>query len=222
MSSTREFMEDPAPDVRRRRTQDDARTLDPTMTPPATDRPTTERPTSERPTAGRSGARRCTARLPRVGLRSLAAVLVGVGAGCASLIKQPRVALAEVAVESLTLSGATIQVELEVENPNGFGLDARALEYTFYFQPAGSGDDGDGDGWRTLTSGRTVEAVNLPANGTVNVPVSIPFRFRELEEAATSLLRDGTLRYRFEGAFTVGSPVGDLRVPFDRTGLLDL
>ena len=161
-------------------------------------------------------------RAPARGLRALTLTLVLGCAGCASLIKQPRVALAEVAVESLTLSGATIQVQLEVENPNGFSLDARALEYTFYFQPAGGGGEEDGDAWRTLTSGRTVEAVNLPANGTVNVPVAIPFRFRALEEAATSLLRDGTLRYRFEGAFTVGSPVGDLRVPFDRTGLLDL
>lgn len=167
---------------------------------------------------------RPTARLPaktlsRSGPWTLVPVFVLALASCASLIKEPRVALADVAVESLTLSGATIQVELEVENPNGFGLDARALEYTFYFQAASGGDV---DGWRTLTSGRTVEAVNLPANGTVNVPVSIPFRFLELQEAATSLLRDGALRYRFEGALTVGSPVGDLRVPFDRTGLLDL
>ncbi len=158
----------------------------------------------------------------RAGRRGVAMMFILAGAACASLIKEPRVALAEVAVESLTLSGATIRVELEVENPNGFGLDAQALEYTFFFQAAGSGAGGEADGWRTLTSGRTVEAVNLPANGTVNVPVSIPFRFRELQAAATNLLSDGALRYRFEGAFTVGSPVGDLRVPFDRTGLLDL
>jgi LEA14-like dessication related protein len=149
-------------------------------------------------------------------------------------VKEPRVALAEVAVQALTLSGATIRVELDVENPNGFGLDAKALEYTLFFQtgPAsdtpGGGVDagvdaaGGGDSWRTLASGRTVEAVSLPSNQTVRVPVAIPFRFRDLEDAAASLLRDGTLRYRFEGAFTVGSPVGDIRVPFDRTGLLDL
>ena len=141
---------------------------------------------------------------------------------CASLIQQPRVALANVAVQSLTLSGATIQVELDVENPNGFGLDARALEYTFFFQPAELEGDEAGDTWRTLASGRTVEPVNLPANQTVRVPVALPFRFRDLEDAAASFLRDGSLRYRFEGAFTVGSPVGDIRVPFDRTGLLDL
>lgn len=160
-------------------------------------------------------------------------VVVPLLAACASLVKEPRVALAQVGVESLTLSGATVQVQLDVENPNGFGLDAKALEYRLFFQPGTSGragaSGGDPDGgsadvgeaWRTLASGRTAEPVSLPSNQTVRVPVSIPFRFRDLEDAAASLLRDGTLRYRFEGAFTVGSPVGDIRVPFDRTGLLD-
>jgi LEA14-like dessication related protein len=169
----------------------------------------------------------------------VAALLAAVpfGAACASFVKEPRVALAEVSVESLSLSGATVQVQLDVENPNGFGLDAKALEYTLFFQPGqlaspraegpegGIEQGGEPDvqgSWRTLATGRTAEPVTLPSNRTVRVPVSIPFRFRDLEEAAVSLLRDGTLRYRFEGAFTVGSPVGDIRVPFDRTGLLDL
>jgi LEA14-like dessication related protein len=180
-------------------------------------------PSSPRP----SGVRRSIL-VAAIGFTALLA------ASCASLVKEPRVALAEVAVQALTLSGATIRVELDVENPNGFGLDAKALEYTLFFQPGtgsgpaegGDGVDGDPSGeggtWRTLASGRTVEAVSLPSNQTVRVPVAIPFRFRDLEDAAASLLRDGTLRYRFEGAFTVGSPVGDIRVPFDRTGLLDL
>lgn len=161
--------------------------------------------------------------IPRiVPIGALSLLLALAGAACASLVKEPRVALAEVAVQSLTLSGATIRVELEVENPNGFGLDARALEYTLLFQPGTSGGTGPEEGWRTLASGRTTEAVRLPANETVRVPVAVPFRFRDIEDAAASLLRDGALRYRFEGAFTVGSPVGDIRVPFDRTGLLDL
>jgi LEA14-like dessication related protein len=162
-------------------------------------------------------------RLHRFAVGSMVVVLLVVtGAACASLVKEPRVALAEVGVRNLTLSGATIEVELEVENPNGFDLDARALEYTLLFHPGGSGDEIPDESWRTLASGRVTESVTLRANEAVRVPVEIPFRFRDLEEAATSLLRDGTLRYRFEGAFTVGSPVGDLRVPFDRTGLLDL
>lgn len=157
--------------------------------------------------------------IPRI--RALVLLSTLLHAGCAALVKEPRVALAEVAVQSLSLSGATVRVELEVENPNGFGLDARALEYTLFFQ-AGGGEGVDDDAWRTLAAGRTTEGVSLPANETVRVPVDIPFRFRDLGDAASSLLRDGTLRYRFEGAFTVGSPVGDVRVPFDRTGLLDL
>lgn len=181
--------------------------------------------------------RRCAAppalRLSRI-LAVACGLLLPVVAACASLVKEPRVALAEVGVADLSFSGATLRVQLDVENPNGFGLDAKALEYTLFFLPGASARPGAAEeevqptppdgaaSWRTLASGRTVEPVALPSGQTVRVPVSIPFRFRDLEDAALSLLREGTLRYRFEGAFTVGSPVGDIRVPFDRTGLLDL
>ncbi|MEJ2540326.1 MAG: LEA type 2 family protein [Gemmatimonadota bacterium] len=149
-------------------------------------------------------------------------VLLAIAGACASLVKQPVVSLAEIQVASLGLSGATVEVTLDVTNPNSFDLDARAVEYTLFYLPAvdraAAGSDED---WRTLAAGRTAEPVTLPGNGVVQVPVAIPFTFRELGEAAGSLLRDGTLRYRFQGAFTVGSPVGELRIPFDRTGVLD-
>ena len=93
-------------------------------------------PSSPRP----SGVRRSIL-VAAIGFTALLA------ASCASLVKEPRVALAEVAVQALTLSGATIRVELDVENPNGFGLDAKALDYTLFFQPGtGSGTAEGGDG----------------------------------------------------------------------------
>ncbi|HSM06867.1 MAG TPA: LEA type 2 family protein [Longimicrobiales bacterium] len=138
---------------------------------------------------------------------------------CASLVKEPQVALASVELAGIGIQGATVRVEMDVTNPNGFDLDARAVEYTLFFLPADA--PAESDDWRTLVGGRTAQAVTLPRNGTVRVPVEIPFTYREVGDAAASLLRDGTLRYRFQGAFTVGSPVGDLRIPFDRTGLLD-
>ena len=77
------------------------------------------------------------------------------------------------------------------------------------------------DEWRTLATGRSADEVSLAANDTTAVTVLVPFSYEELGTAALSLLRDGRLRYRFSGAFTVGSPIGDLRIPFDRAGVLD-
>jgi LEA14-like dessication related protein len=143
---------------------------------------------------------------------------------CASLVKQPLVRIVEVGVVGIGLSGATARVTLLVDNPNGFALDAKALDYRLAFLPPdqepAAGEEIADDAWRTLVTGATPEQVRLPARDSTTLTVDIPFGYRELGQAVGGLLREGRLRYRFNGAFTVGSPVGDLRVPFDRTGLL--
>ena len=153
---------------------------------------------------------------------ALALSLVLAAAGCASLVKQPRVSLAQVSLASIGITGATAKVDLLVDNPNRFSLNARAVEYTLAFFPGGTGEEPVGDGdWRTLATGRSAEEVALAGRATTPVTVLVPFTYSEIGAAAGSLLRDGGLRYRFSGAFTVGSPVGDLRIPFDRNGILD-
>jgi hypothetical protein len=160
----------------------------------------------------------------RLGLRaalSLPALLVLTS--CASLVQEPRVALAEIGLASVGITGATARVELDVFNPNRFSLNARSVEYTLHFHPGDPSETAeirDGD-WRTLATGRSAEAISLAGGENTPVTVLIPFEYAELGAAASSLLRDGSLRYRFSGAFTVGSPVGDLRIPFDRTGILN-
>ena len=79
---------------------------------------------------------------------------------------------------------------------------------------------------RFYTSQGVVRAVNgvsfsLEAGETTPVTLLVPFSYSELGNAAASLLRDGRLRYRFAGSFTVGSPIGDIRIPFDQDGILD-
>lgn len=143
--------------------------------------------------------------------------------GCASLVKEPRVSLASIELASIGITSATARVELDVFNPNGFGLNARAVEYTLAFHPS-TPDELPAvptDEWRTLAAGRSAEAISLEANATTPVTVMVPFSYAEIGAAAARLLQYGRLRYRFSGAFTVGSPIGDLRIPFDRDGVLD-
>ncbi|UCC24814.1 MAG: LEA type 2 family protein [Gemmatimonadales bacterium] len=144
-------------------------------------------------------------------------------AGCASLVREPQVSLTRVGLASIGISGATARVELDVHNPNGFGLDARSVEYTLAFHPSDPEElpSVPESEWRTLATGRSADAVSLTAKTTTPVTVLVPFSYAELGAAASSLLQRGRLRYRFSGAFTVGSPIGDLRIPFDRDGILD-
>lgn len=153
----------------------------------------------------------------------LLAPVVVLAAGCASLVKEPQVRLARISLSSVGITGATARVDLEVENPNGFDLNARSVEYALDFHPEGGPADQPvpDDAWRTLATGRSAEEVSLAGGETTPVQVLVPFSYAELGSAASRLLRDGSLRYRFSGAFTVASPLGDLRIPFDRTGILD-
>lgn len=150
------------------------------------------------------------------------ALVAGVTA-CASLVKEPQVSLAEVGLSSIGLTGATARVELAVMNPNGFSLNARSVDYALAFYPEAlpEGERVPEGSWRTLATGRTAEELRLEAGETTPVTVLVPFSYSELGAAASRLLQDGTLRYRFSGSFTVGSPLGDIRIPFDRDGVLN-
>ena len=184
----------------------------------------------------KSLARRWQGRARAVCTAVLALTLVG-SAGCASLVKSPTIMLADVQVSSIGLTGATLRVQLDVYNPNRFGLDSKALDYTLFYATAEDTDDrssssaprrddaspseGGAGGvpeWQRLAVGRTAEDVALPAGDTSRVALEVPFEYRDVGPALLGLLRSGSLDYRFEGAFSVGSPVGTIRVPFDRTG----
>jgi LEA14-like dessication related protein len=142
---------------------------------------------------------------------------------CASLVKEPQVALADIGLSSIGLTGATARVDLTVMNPNSFALNARGVEYELAFYPDAlpEGERVPGGSWRTLATGRSAEELKLEAGETTPVTLLVPFSYSELGAAASRLLQDGALRYRFSGAFTVGSPLGDIRIPFDRDGVLD-
>ena len=96
------------------------------------------------------------------------------------------------------------------------------MEYTLYFVEGVAAEAQVAeDDWRTVAAGRSADPVSLESGETTPVTLLVPFNYSELGSAAASLLRDGRLRYRFAGAFTVGSPIGDLRIPFDQDGILD-
>lgn len=157
-------------------------------------------------------------------LRLVAALVLSCSGAlaCASLVKRPSVRVAEVGLADISLNGATAEVTLHVTNPNGFSMNARSLDYRLAFLPPEIRDSAAADeDWRTLATGTTPDTVRLPAGDSTSVTVQIPFGYRELGQAVGSFLREGRLRYRFTGAFVVGSPVGDFRVPFDRRGFLE-
>lgn len=170
----------------------------------------------ERPHGGTRG------RTPVVGAIALAACAIGWA--CASMIREPEVLSVEVGLTQVGFTGATARVTLGVHNPNGFGLDARRVEYRLAFLPYGAPESATDtipeDRWQTLTSGSTTEDVHMPARDSTYISLDVPFEYRAAGQALTGLLQEGRLRYRFSGALTAATPVGDRRIPFSGTGTI--
>jgi LEA14-like dessication related protein len=152
----------------------------------------------------------------RAGVALLAAAFFV--AGCAVFVKEPRVTIADVRVVSLGLAGGTARVELEVDNPNRFDLSVRTLSYRMEVAE-GPASPGGEERWIRLAEEEEVEREILaPARQTVRVEVPVAFEYRALGAAVRSLLLDGEVRYRVQGAVRVLGPVGEHRLPFGSNG----
>lgn len=125
--------------------------------------------------------------------------------------------IAGVRVTGVGLTGARAEIGLEIENPNGFSLTSTGLSYRLAFDDRDATADREVE-WRTIAEGESEEAVTVPAEETGQVTLSIPFRYEDVGRAVQSFLLRGELRYRLEGALRVDAPLGEVRVPFDRTG----
>jgi LEA14-like dessication related protein len=115
-------------------------------------------------------------------------------AGCASAVRSPAVAILDVRVASLGLSGGVAQLVLEIDNPNRFALQMDALSYEIL---VGSGTGSDR--WDTLAEGTLTESVRVPGRDSAKVTVDVPFRYSALGTALGAVMQGRGVPYRVEG-----------------------
>jgi len=134
------------------------------------------------------------------------------GVGCSMLgraaFKEPVVNLRDVRIRGVGLTGGTLDVMLSVYNPNKFRLDATRLTY------------------RVALAGDSVQVANgsLDSRFTVQesdstvVTIPVSFTYAGIGAAGRTLLNTGAVDYHVTGDVTVGSPVGNVTVPYSTTG----
>ena len=131
--------------------------------------------------------------------------------GCLSrMITRPTVAIQEVHVTGLSLSGAELTFLVELENPNGFGVTVTAFTYSVSLND------------RLVAKGEATEPTPIKRRSVT--PVSLPLKtaFQDLEKGLKSLIGADTAEYRIEGLLAVRSFFGRLEFPYSRTGTIDL
>lgn len=140
----------------------------------------------------------------------LMAAVLGVSAACATFgrgaFKDPVVTLKDVRINGLGLTGGSLDVVLNVYNPNGYRLDATRMTYKLYVDtiPFGSG---------AVDSNFTV-----PKGDSMQVRLPLNFSWAGIGQAGRSMMNTGAVNYRVTGDLTVGSSVGSVKIPYDRTG----
>jgi LEA14-like dessication related protein len=136
-----------------------------------------------------------------------AAVVV---AGCATLGKQalrdPVVTLADVKVTGVGLNGGSLDVVLNVQNPNDFRLDATQMNYHVLVDTV------------PFANGTTTQRFTVEGKKTQQIHIPINFTYSGVGAAGRQLMNTGSVLYTVKGDVTVGSPVGNVTVPFSQTG----
>jgi LEA14-like dessication related protein len=131
-------------------------------------------------------------------------------AGCATLGKQalrdPVVTLADVKVTGVGLNGGSLDVVLNVQNPNDFRLDATQLNYHVLVDTV------------PFANGTTTQRFTVEGKRTQQIHIPINFTYSGVGAAGRQLLNTGSVLYTVKGDVTVGSPVGNVTVPFSQTG----
>jgi LEA14-like dessication related protein len=131
-------------------------------------------------------------------------------AGCATLGKQalrdPVVTLADVKVTGVGLNGGSLDVVLNVQNPNDFRLDATQLNYHVLVDTV------------PFANGTTTQRFTVEGKRTQQIHIPINFTYSGVGAAGRQLMNTGSVLYTVKGDVTVGSPVGNVTVPFSQTG----
>ena len=119
---------------------------------------------------------------------------------------QPEVALRNVHLRGVGISGSALDLELRVSNPNDYALESPRVRYRVYV------------GYVELAEGMTDLSVTVAQHDSAVVRVPATVGFMAMQRAGRELMGTGAAPYRVLGRITVGTPYGRLTFPYDRAG----
>jgi LEA14-like dessication related protein len=119
---------------------------------------------------------------------------------------RPMVALRDVHVNGVGITGGSMRVTLRVYNPNDYRLVEPRVWYRVYV-----------DGDRVAAGLYDVDA-EIPARDSATIEVPVPFKYGSVSQAGRAMVNSGAVSYRVLGTIVVGTPYGRLSSPYDRAG----
>jgi len=151
---------------------------------------------------------------PWAALALMLGILAAVPA-CSLFVRSPEVAIVDVRVVGLGLTGGTAEILLQVDNPNRFNLEVR--EFSYLLEVA---DPSRPERWDTLAVGVTADTLQLDRRAVSVVPLRVPFRYGALGTALRAWMQGGEIPYRLEGEVRARGAGFQRDLPFRSRGSL--
>jgi LEA14-like dessication related protein len=150
-------------------------------------------------------------------LAALAALLALSLSGCSFLrslaaggFDEPSLEYQSWSAESLDAEGVTIALQYLVKNPNarGFKLSRAAWALELEGKPAAQGD---------MPAG-----LDVPAKGSAPFVLPVRLRWRDIPDLVTLVATRRDVGFKVSGTAALSSPLGDVGIPFSKSGRVDV
>jgi len=150
--------------------------------------------------------------MTRKGSARLAIALISValaGARCsnlAAIFEKPDLQFRGLRVNSIGFDGASLDILVDVYNPNSYGLALQRFSYDLAIESVHWG------------LGSTDSPMAVEARNTATIRLPLEVSWSRLGDVGRQALSTGSVNYGVSGEITVGTSLGDFRVPYSKSG----
>jgi LEA14-like dessication related protein len=123
------------------------------------------------------------------------------------LYRPPTVALKNVAVDGVGLTGGSLRVALLVRNPNFYSLSTAGMRYQLFV----------GDSVPIAASADSTHR-RVAANDSIVVELPVQVSWQGLSSAGRSIAANGLVPYQIVGTITLDTPLGTHDIPINQRG----
>lgn len=131
-------------------------------------------------------------------------------AGCASLVKNPRVTIQKTSITGVDSSGVNIEFHIRIDNPNSFDLALLGYSYDLQLMAV------------PFLSGNNQEEVSFPAGQLTDLRLPVKIKFGDLMEIIKRRPEADRIPYRMTASLNIRTPVGEVVVPVDKNDVFQV
>jgi LEA14-like dessication related protein len=119
-------------------------------------------------------------------------------------LRSCQISLADVSVEGLGLTSATLEIKLRIYNPNSITATLDRAYYSLYANDVYLGD------------GTISRKYDIPPGGTITIATPFELSYSgALQTIWSYITRGGKVAWRMKGTAYIDTPLGTLDIPFD-------